>query len=130
MLLVGVCVLWLGGESLARRRANLLAGCVLITASSTTQSDPRTNHSAVQRSHAGAAAADCRRGVVALVAPMMLGGLVFSGKSLAFNFDKLNPLPGINACSPRNGGGADESHYESGADGQRGGFFLWCTGRR
>ena len=26
MLLVGVCVLWLGGESLARRLANLLSG--------------------------------------------------------------------------------------------------------
>jgi flagellar biosynthetic protein FlhB len=33
--------------------------------------------------------------LVALVSPVMLGGLVFSGKSLQPKFSKLNPLPGI-----------------------------------
>ncbi len=33
--------------------------------------------------------------LVALISPVMLGGLVFSGKSLQPKFSKLNPLPGI-----------------------------------
>jgi len=33
--------------------------------------------------------------IIALVAPVMLGGLVFSTKTLAFKFSKLNPISGI-----------------------------------
>mgnify|MGYP004715384347 CR=1 FL=1 len=33
--------------------------------------------------------------IMAILGPLMLGGLVFSGKSLQFKFSKLNPLSGI-----------------------------------
>lgn len=42
--------------------------------------------------------------IVALVSPVMLGGLVFSGKSLQPKFSKLNPFPGIAKMFPRKPG--------------------------
>jgi flagellar biosynthetic protein FlhB len=60
----------------------------------------------------------------------MLGGLVFSAKSLQPKFSKLNPLPGIAKMFSRRPGRAGQSHSQIGADGQFGGFYLWYTGRK
>jgi len=97
ILVVGICVIWIGGESLARRLAGLLS------------SGLRFDHGIVNDPHlilgqtillikeAMIALLPLITGVVlvALIAPILLGGLVFSGKSLQFQFSKLNPLSGL-----------------------------------
>ena len=97
MLLVGVCVLWLGGESLARRLANLLSGGLRFDHSIVNDPNLILGQIIMLLKEAMLALLPLIVGVVtvALVAPMMLGGLVFSTKSLALKLDKLNPLPGI-----------------------------------
>lgn len=94
---VGVCIIWWGGEMLARRLAGMLSAGL------------RFDHSMVNDPNliliqiinlvksAMIALLPLIAGVVivALVSPVMLGGTVFSGKSLQPKFSKLNPLPGI-----------------------------------
>lgn len=97
ILVVGVCIIWWGGEMLARRLAGMLSAGL------------RFDHSMVNDPNliliqiinlvksAMIALLPLIAGVVivALVSPVMLGGLVFSGKSLQPKFSKLNPFPGI-----------------------------------
>ena len=97
VLLVGVCVLWLGGESLARRLAALLASGLRFDHSIVSDPNLILGQIILLIKQAMLALTPLIVGVViiALLGPMMLGGLLFSTKSLAFKFDKLNPLPGI-----------------------------------
>ncbi|MBV8043614.1 flagellar biosynthesis protein FlhB [Pluralibacter sp.] len=97
ILLVGVCVLWLGGESMARRLAALLSSGLHFDHSIVNDPNLILGQIILLIKQAMLALLPLITGVVvvAIVAPMMLGGLVFSPKSLAFKFDKLNPLPGI-----------------------------------
>lgn len=128
ILLVGVCVIWLGGESLARRLASLLS------------SGLRFDHSIINDPHlilgqiilllkeAMLALMPLIVGVVvvALVAPVMLGGLVFSTKSLAFKLDKLNPLPGIKRMfSAQTAAELMKAVMKSLLMGSMAGLFLW-----
>ncbi|EMM0380774.1 flagellar type III secretion system protein FlhB [Pluralibacter gergoviae] len=97
ILLVGVCVLWFGGESLARRLAALLASGLRFDHSIVSDPNLILGQIILLIKQAMLALTPLIVGVVivALLGPMMLGGLLFSTKSLAFKFDKLNPLPGI-----------------------------------
>ena len=97
VLLVGVCVLWFGGESLARRLAALLASGLRFDHSIVSDPNLILGQIILLSKQAMLALTPLIVGVVivALLGPMMLGGLLFSTKSLAFKFDKLNPLPGI-----------------------------------
>ena len=97
VLLVGVCVLWFGGESLARRRAALLSSGLRFDHSIVSDPNLILGQIILLIKQAMLALTPLIVGVVivALLGPMMLGGLLFSTKSLAFKFDKLNPLPGI-----------------------------------
>ncbi|ADO48169.1 flagellar biosynthetic protein FlhB [[Enterobacter] lignolyticus SCF1] len=97
ILLVGVCVLWFGGESMARRLAALLSSGLHFDHSIVNDPNLILGQIILLIKQAMLALLPLITGVVvvAIVAPMMLGGLVFSPKSLAFKFDKLNPLPGI-----------------------------------
>ena len=97
VLLVGVCVLWFGGESLARRLAALLASGLRFDHSIVSDPNLILGQIILLIKQAMLALTPLIVGVVivALLGPMMLGGLLFSTKSLAFKFDKLNPLPGI-----------------------------------
>ncbi|HDS1152056.1 TPA: flagellar type III secretion system protein FlhB [Pluralibacter gergoviae] len=97
VLLVGVCVLWFGGESLARRLAALLASGLRFDHSIVSDPNLILRQIILLIKQAMLALTPLIVGVVivALLGPMMLGGLLFSTKSLAFKFDKLNPLPGI-----------------------------------
>ncbi|EEC76403.1 hypothetical protein OsI_14046 [Oryza sativa Indica Group] len=64
--------------------------------------------------------------LVALVSPVMLGGLVFSGKSLQPKFSKLNPLPGIaKMFSAQTGAELLKAILKSVLMGSSAGFFLW-----
>lgn len=97
ILLVGVCTIWLGGESLARRLASLLSSGLRFDHSIINDPNLIVGQIVLLLKSAMLALMPLIVGVVvvALVAPVMLGGLVFSTKSLAFKPDKLNPLPGI-----------------------------------
>lgn len=97
VLLVGVCVLWFGGESLARRLAALLASGLRFDHSIVSDQNLILGQIILLIKQAMLALTPLIVGVViiALLGPMMLGGLLFSPKSLGFKFDKLNPLPGI-----------------------------------
>ncbi|WP_194206587.1 flagellar biosynthesis protein FlhB [Superficieibacter sp. 1612_C1] len=97
ILLVGVCVIWIGGESLARRLAALLSGGLRFDHGIINDPNLILGQIILLIREAMFGLLPLITGVVivALVAPVMLGGLVFSGKSLSLKLDKLNPLPGL-----------------------------------
>ncbi|WP_297197032.1 flagellar biosynthesis protein FlhB [uncultured Pluralibacter sp.] len=97
ILLVGVCVLWFGGESLARRLAALLASGLRFDHQIVSDPNLILGQIILLIKQAMLALTPLIAGVVivALLGPMALGGLLFSPKSIGFKFDKLNPLPGI-----------------------------------
>ncbi len=64
--------------------------------------------------------------LVALISPVMLGGLIFSGKSLQPKFSKLNPLPGIKRMfSAQTGAELLKAVLKSTLVGCVTGFYLW-----
>ncbi|MCT7423236.1 EscU/YscU/HrcU family type III secretion system export apparatus switch protein, partial [Escherichia coli] len=97
ILIVGVCIIWWGGESLARKLAGMLSAGLRFDHSMV--NDPNLILSQIIQLIKGAMVAllPLITGVVlvALISPVMLGGLVFSTKSLQPKFSKLNPLSGI-----------------------------------
>lgn len=106
ILVVGVCIIWWGGEMLARRLAGMLSAGL------------RFDHSMVNDPNliliqiinlvksAMLALLPLIAGVVivALVSPVMLGGLVFSGKSLQPKFSSSIRSPALRKCFPRKPG--------------------------
>jgi flagellar biosynthetic protein FlhB len=69
--------------------------------------------------------------LVALVSPVMLGGLVFSAKSLQPKFSKLNPLPGIaKMFSAQTGAELLKAILKSVLMGSSAGFTSGTTGRK
>lgn len=128
ILLVGVCVIWMGGESLARRLASLLSSGLRFDHSII--NDPNLILGQIIRlireAMLGLLPLIVGVVLVALVAPVMLGGLVFSGKSLAFKFDKLNPLPGIKKMfSAQSVAELVKALLKSVLVGSVTGFYLW-----
>ena len=101
ILIVGVCIIWWGGESLARKLAGMLSTGLRFDHSMV--NDPNLILSQIIQLIKGAMVAllPLITGVVlvALVSPVMLGGLVFSGKSLQPKFSKLNPLDRAALCA-------------------------------
>lgn len=128
ILLVGVCVIWLGGESLARRLASLLSSGLRFDHSIINDPNLILGQIILLLKEAMLALMPLIVGVVvvALVAPVMLGGLVFSTKSLAFKLDKLNPLPGIKRMfSTQTAAELMKAVMKSLLMGSMAGLFLW-----
>lgn len=128
ILLVGVCVIWLGGESLARRLASLLSSGLRFDHSIINDPNLIPGQIILLLKEAMLALMPLIVGVVvvALVAPVMLGGLVFSTKSLAFKLDKLNPLPGIKRMfSAQTAAELMKAVMKSLLMGSMAGLFLW-----
>ncbi|MEO3988266.1 flagellar biosynthesis protein FlhB [Pseudocitrobacter cyperus] len=128
ILLVGVCVIWLGGESLARRLASLLSSGLRFDHSIINDPNLILGQIILLLKEAMLALMPLIVGVVvvALIAPVMLGGLVFSGKSLAFKLDKLNPLPGIKRMfSAQTAAELMKAVMKSLLMGSMAGLFLW-----
>lgn len=128
ILLVGVCVIWLGGESLARRLASLLSSGLRFDHSIINDPNLILGQIILLLKEAMLALMPLIVGVVvvALVAPVMLGGLVFSTKSLAFKLDKLNPLPGIKRMfSAQTSAELMKAVMKSLLMGSMAGLFLW-----
>lgn len=97
ILVVGISIIWIGGEAFARRLSMMLS--VGLRFDHNIVNDPNLILSQIILliKNAVYALLPLIMGVVimAILAPLMLGGLVFSGKSLQFQFSKLNPLSGI-----------------------------------
>lgn len=101
ILLVGVSVIWFGGVSLARRLSGMLSAGLHFDHSIINDPNLILGQIILLIREAMLALLPLISGVVlvALISPVMLGGLVFSGKSLQPKFSKLNPLPALNGCS-------------------------------
>lgn len=97
MVLAGLSIIWMGGEPLARQLAAMLSAGLHFDHSII--NDPRliVNQISLLIKQAVWALLPLMGGlvIVAIAAPMLLGGLLFSGKSMAFKFSKMNPLPGL-----------------------------------
>ncbi len=97
ILLVGVSIIWMGGEAFARRLSMMLTAGLRFDHNIINDPNLILSQIILLIKNAMFALLPLITGVVimALLAPLMLGGLVFSGKSLQFQFSKLNPLSGI-----------------------------------
>ncbi len=97
MLLAGIGIIWAGGEALARQLAAMLGSGLRFNHS--VINDPGLIVSQIMQliKLAALALLPLLTGLVlvAIVAPMLLGGVVLSGKPLQFSFSKLNPLAGL-----------------------------------
>ncbi len=97
IMLAGICILWFGGEAFGRRLSIMLSTGLRFDHHIVNDQNLILGQIIIMLKNALIAMLPLLTGVViiALVAPVMLGGLVFSTKSLAFQFSKLNPLSGI-----------------------------------
>ncbi|KEA51494.1 MULTISPECIES: flagellar biosynthesis protein FlhB [Mangrovibacter] len=97
MVLAGMSIIWLGGVPLAHQLGGMLSDGLRFDHRMI--NDPAALVRQVGRLLETAmwAILPLIGGliVVAIAAPMFLGGLVFSGKSLEFKFSKLNPISGF-----------------------------------
>lgn len=131
--MVGVCIIWWGGELLARRLAGMLSAGL------------RFDHSMVNDPNliliqiinlvksAMIALLPLIAGVVivALVSPVMLGGFGVQRKTAATEIFKLNPLPGIaKMFSAQTGAELLKAILKSLLMGSTAGFFCGTTGQR
>ncbi|MDT0176804.1 flagellar biosynthesis protein FlhB [Pantoea sp. RRHST58] len=97
MLLVGLMILWLGGTLMARQLAAMVASGLRFDHSMVSDSKLIIGHISNLIGLAVMALLPLMGGLVlvAIAAPMLLGGIVLSGKSIKMDFKKLNPLPGF-----------------------------------
>lgn len=128
ILIVGVCIIWLGGEIFARRLAGMLATGLRFDHSMVNDQNLILSQIILLIKDAMFALLPLITGVVivALVSPVMLGGLIFSGKSLQPKFSKLNPFPGIaKMFSAQTGAELLKAILKSVLMGSAAGFYLW-----
>lgn len=97
ILFVGVGILWVGGEGFARHLSGILNSGLRFDHAIINDPKLSFGHVILLLKSGMLALVPLVTGVVliALVAPPLLGGLVLSGKSLQFNFSKINPLSGL-----------------------------------
>ncbi|WP_326900596.1 flagellar biosynthesis protein FlhB [Kosakonia cowanii] len=97
IMLVGVCILWFGGASFGQRLTMVLSSGLRFDHKIISDQNLILGQIIIMLKTALIGMLPLLVGVViiALVAPVMLGGLVFSTKTLAFKFSKLNPISGI-----------------------------------
>lgn len=125
---MGVCIIWIGGESLARRLAGMLSAGLRFDHSMVNDPNLILSQIILLIKDAMIALLPLITGVVlvALISPVMLGGLIFSGKSLQPKFSKLNPLPGIKRMfSAQTGAELLKAILKSTLVGSVAGFYLW-----
>jgi len=139
ILLVGVSVIWFGGVALARRLSGMLSAGLHFDHSIINDPNLILGQIILLIREAMLALLPLIReamlallplisGVVlvAIISPVMLGGLVFSGKSLQPKFSKLNPLPGIKRMfSAQTGAELLKAILKTILVGSVTGFFLW-----
>ena len=97
IMLAGVCILWFGGASFGHRLSMVLSSGLRFDHKIISDQNLILGQIIMMLKTALIGMLPLLAGVViiALVAPVLLGGLVFSTKTLAFKFSKLNPISGI-----------------------------------
>jgi flagellar biosynthetic protein FlhB len=97
MVLAGLSIIWMGGEPLARKLAAMLSAGLHFDHGIINDPHLIVNQISQLIKQAVWALLPLMGGlvIVAIAAPMLLGGLLFSGKSIQFKFSKMNPLPGL-----------------------------------
>ena len=97
MLVAGLLILWLGGEPMARQLAEMVASGFSFDHQLINDPGQIVRHVSRLLGQAVWALVPMMAGLVlvAIAAPMLLGGIVLSGKSISFKFSKLNPLSGL-----------------------------------
>ncbi|WP_299999501.1 flagellar biosynthesis protein FlhB [uncultured Cedecea sp.] len=97
MLLVGLSVLWAGGASLARTLGAMLSDGLLFDHKMINDPGLIINQISHLIKLSVMALLPLIAGLVimAIAAPMLLGGIMFSGKSIKFDLGKMNPIKGF-----------------------------------
>ncbi|MDI9222629.1 flagellar biosynthesis protein FlhB [Pantoea sp. EA-12] len=97
MLLAGLLILWLGGTHMAEQLASMLATGFRFDHAMVTDDKMIIAHISNLIGQAVMALLPLMAGlvIVAIAAPMLLGGINISGKSIKLDFNKLNPLSGL-----------------------------------
>lgn len=97
MLVTGLSILWVGGEWMGRKLGALVADGLVFNHSVVSDTSQMLNQIANLLMQAVLAILPMMFGLVvmAIAAPMLLGGLVISGKSIKFDFGKMNPIKGL-----------------------------------
>ncbi|WP_437888880.1 flagellar biosynthesis protein FlhB [Phytobacter sp. V91] len=128
ILLVGVGILWMGGEALARRLTLMLSAGLRFDHNIINDPNLILSQIILLIKNAMFALLPLITGlvIIAILAPLMLGGLVFSGKSLQFQFSKINPLSGIKRLfSGQVGAELVKAVMKALLMGSAAGFYLW-----
>ncbi|SQC90924.1 Flagellar biosynthetic protein flhB [Cedecea neteri] len=97
MLLVGLCIIWMGGASLGKMLGAMLSDGLHFDHKIINDPSLVVNQISHLIKLAVMALLPLISGlvIVAIAAPMLLGGVNFSSKAIQFNLGKLNPITGI-----------------------------------
>ncbi|MGE9549892.1 flagellar biosynthesis protein FlhB [Erwinia amylovora] len=97
MLVAGLSILWIGGGSLAQKVGSLLAQGLNFNHSVVNDTSQMLRLISTLLVQAVFALLPMMAGLVlvAIAAPMLLGGVVISGKAIKVDFGKMNPLKGL-----------------------------------
>ncbi|PIJ50935.1 flagellar biosynthesis protein FlhB [Erwinia sp. OLTSP20] len=97
MLMAGLAILWLGGEYMARVLAAMLSDGLSFNQALLNDDQRMLIQLGKLAMQAVSALVPIMAGLVlmAIAAPMLLGGVVISGKAIKFDPKKLNPLSGL-----------------------------------
>ncbi|WP_158784810.1 flagellar biosynthesis protein FlhB [Pantoea sp. BAV 3049] len=97
MLVAGLSILWIGGGSLAQKVGSLLAQGLNFNHSVVSDTSQMLRLISNLLMQAVFALLPMMAGLVlvAIAAPMLLGGVVISGKAIKVDFGKMNPLKGL-----------------------------------
>lgn len=97
MLVAGFGILWMGGESMARKIGRLLAQGLNFDHSVVSDTSQMLRLTSALFLQAVYSLLPIMAGlvVVAIAAPMLLGGVLISGKAIKVDFGKMNPIKGL-----------------------------------
>ncbi|EXU76114.1 flagellar biosynthesis protein FlhB [Erwinia papayae] len=97
MLVAGLSILWIGGGSMAHKIGELLAEGLNFNHSVVSDTSQMLRQMSTLLLQAVFALIPMMAGLVlvAIAAPMLLGGVMISGKAIKFDFGKMNPIKGL-----------------------------------
>ncbi|GKW10610.1 flagellar biosynthesis protein FlhB [Pectobacterium punjabense] len=97
MMVAGLAILWMGGDAMAGRLTRIVAQSLNFDYATISDDTQMLRHVGSLLHQAAFALIPIMLGavLVALSAPMLLGGLLFSTKSLKVDFKKLDPISGL-----------------------------------
>lgn len=97
MLVTGLSILWVGGEWMGRKLGALVADGLVFNHSVVSDTSQMLHQIGNLLMQAVMAILPMMFGLVimAIAAPMLLGGLVISGKAIKFDLGKMNPIKGL-----------------------------------